>query len=152
METNEVQLISDCLMPNHFHLLLKQNSDQGISKLLKRICDVYVNYFNKDQKRLGPLFESKFKAIIIPNDIYLLHLTRYIHTNPKPIWAQSLKDYPYSSYHEYVNPDQNNLTQPSIVLDQFSSDRHKAIKMYRQFVEQTETDFDLPNKYFLDID
>ena len=105
-----VEIIAYCLMPNHLHLVLKQLSDQGISIFMSKILNSYTRYFNILHKRKGPLWESRFKHILIEKDEQLLHLTRYIHLNPcsaklvkKPeIWG-------YSSYLEYIKPGKSNL-------------------------------------------
>lgn len=81
----EVELIAFCLMPNHFHLLLKQISIDGMTKLLRRILTTYSMYFNKRYKRVGHLFQGPYKAVLVQNDSYLLHLSRYIHLNPSEL-------------------------------------------------------------------
>jgi len=102
-----VDIIAYCLMPNHIHLVLKQLKENGISIFMANILNSYTRYFNICHKRKGPLWESKFKNILVENDKQLLHLTRYIHTNP---YAARLVSKPelwkYSSYMEYIKPDQ----------------------------------------------
>ncbi len=80
---NQVQLLAFCLMPNHFHLLVKQQSADSITKLLRAISTSYVGYFNRRYKRIGGLFQGKYKAALVESDEYLLHLSRYIHLNPQ---------------------------------------------------------------------
>src|SRR4030042_4414876 len=77
--SQEVEILSYCLMPNHFHLLLKQNTVNGISKLLKQLTNAYTFYFNQKYKRVGGLVQGRFKAVKILNDELLLHISRYIH-------------------------------------------------------------------------
>lgn len=106
-----------CLMPNHFHILLKENNDGGITKLLNKILTSYSSYFNKKYKRTGRLFEGTFKAIHITEDNYLKYLLSYIHLNPVKLidskWKENgikdknnakkyLSDYSYSSYLDYT--------------------------------------------------
>lgn len=88
----QIELITYCLMDNHFHLLFYQTSQGTLSKLMKSIMVAYSTYFNRRYKRTGPLFENRFKASLINGDVYLLHISRYIHLNPR-----SWKNYPYSS-------------------------------------------------------
>ena len=77
-----VEIICYCLMPNHIHLLLKQAIDEGISRFMSDLTNSYTRYFNTKNKRKGPLFEGKFRAIRVETDEQLLHLSRYIHLNP----------------------------------------------------------------------
>jgi REP element-mobilizing transposase RayT len=86
-----------CLMDNHFHILLQQKNDQGVGKLMHRLGVSYTKYFNKKYGRSGRLFESVYRAKTVMTDAHLLHLSRYIFTNPvdivRPRWKESgLKD------------------------------------------------------------
>lgn len=98
---NLVDLIAYCFMPNHFHLLLKQLVDNGISKYLGNFANSYTKYFNTKYERSGPIFQGKFKAVPIESNEQLLHVSRYIHLNPYSASVVSsikqLKTYPYSS-------------------------------------------------------
>ena len=102
-----------CLMPNHFHLLLREKEDGNISLFMKKLLTAYVMYFNKKYERTGSLFEGKFKSEHVREDNYLKYLFSYIHLNPikliDPKWriegikdrlkAQKyILDYEYSSY------------------------------------------------------
>jgi putative transposase len=106
-----------CLMPNHYHFLLEQIQDGGIVKFMKKFGTGYTMYFNERRKRVGPLFQGRFKAILIEKDEYLTHLSRYIHLNPveliEPQWKENgiknwnnvgkfLKSYRWSSYLDYI--------------------------------------------------
>jgi putative transposase len=116
--TNEVKLCVYCLMPNHFHLIVRQESSDAITKLMRRICTQYAMYFNKKYKRQGTLFENIYRAVLIPEDDSLLLLSRYIHLNPvaKTVRRFGLvetaastlpEEYPYSSFHSYLSEDNN---------------------------------------------
>lgn len=126
---NLVDLIAYCFMPNHFHLLVKQLIDRGISKYLSNYCNSYTRYFNTKRERTGPLFQGKFKAVLITNNEQLLHVSRYIHLNPyssgivKTI--EDLKNYPYSS----LTKLSTSKVESKIVLEQF-----KNVDDYRKFV------------------
>ena len=76
-----VSIVSFCLLSNHFHLLLKQNIDGGISKFMQKVGQGYANYFNKKHERTGTLFEGPYKAVEIKEDNHFQHLPRYIHLN-----------------------------------------------------------------------
>jgi len=95
---DDIQLLSYCLMPNHFHLLVLQINEKAMTKLLHAVMTSYASYFNKRYKRSGPLFESRYRASHITSDGYLLHISRYIHLNPHE-W----RHYRYSSLQSYVD-------------------------------------------------
>lgn len=77
-----ITICSYALMPNHFHLLVRQEKENGISETLKHISDAYTRYFNTKYKRYGPLYQGAFKAARIETDEQFLHVSRYIHLNP----------------------------------------------------------------------
>jgi len=120
--SEEIDLIAYCLMPNHFHLLIKQNTRDSISKLLKQISNAYTRYFNIKYKRSGSLTEGRFKAVMVTSDSLLLHINRYIHLNPLVAGlVTELRDYPWSSYIEYVGKSKENLTEKATILKHFRS-------------------------------
>lgn len=97
-----VEIISYCLMPNHFHVLLKQVENGGITKFVSRLVNSYTKYFNTRRRRIGPLFQGSFKAIRIENDEQLLHVSRYVHLNPLiDFLTKDLCIYRFSSYPEF---------------------------------------------------
>ncbi|MBI2326452.1 transposase [Candidatus Collierbacteria bacterium] len=114
-----------CLMPNHFHLLLRQNVDGGISKYLSNFQNSYTRFFNTVHKRDGPLFLSRFKAVEIETEEQLLHVSRYIHLNPyvgSVVQSlDNLRGYPWSSLQEYTGGVKNNFVNTDIVQSMFSS-------------------------------
>lgn len=128
-----VDIIALCLMPNHFHLLLKQLQKNGISTFIGNFTNSYVRYFNIKNERIGPLFQGKFKAVIIETNEQLIHVSRYIHLNPYASFViktlQELKNYSFSSLPEHLGQTKTNLFQKEIILDQF-----KDIKSYQKFV------------------
>ena len=99
-----VEIICYCLMPNHFHFLLRQIKEKGISTFLSKVGNSYTKYFNTKYKRVGPLFQGCFKAVRIEDDEQLVHVSRYIHLNPLIDYVTyDLRTYPYSSYLEFLN-------------------------------------------------
>lgn len=99
-----VDIIAYVLMPNHFHFLLKQNVDGGITKFMSQFSNSYSRYFNVKHNRVGPVFQGRFKSILIESDEQLTHLSRYIHLNPVAsavIHENELLSYPWSSLKEY---------------------------------------------------
>lgn len=127
---NSFSLISYCLMPNHFHLLLKQNKNIPTSKLLLKVCTSYSMYFNKKYEHVGHVFQDCYKQILIDDDLYLRWLTCYIHQNPKVAGlVTDLNKYPWSSYGEFLD-NRNGLCDKEIILEQFKNN-----KEFQQFTE-----------------
>ena len=92
-----------CLMPNHFHILLQQLQDNGISTFVRKLLNSYTRYFNTKNERIGPLFQGQFKAVRVESDEQLLHLTRYIHLNPLVGYVvKDLRNFEWSSYLDYI--------------------------------------------------
>lgn len=115
------EIICFCLMPNHFHLLVKQIEEQGITTLLSKLTNSYTKYFNTKHKRVGPLFQGSFKAVRIENDEQLIHATRYIHLNPLMDYlVKDLKLYPYSSYLEFLG-EKSGFCQIKDILAHFKN-------------------------------
>ena len=77
-----VEIFCFCLMPNHYHFIIRQLADNGITEFMRKIGTGYTNYFNTKYQRVGPLFQGKFKAVHIFNQAHLLYLPHYIHLNP----------------------------------------------------------------------
>lgn len=128
-----VEIICYCLMPNHFHLLLKQLGDNGIQEFLSKVINSYTKYFNTKHKRVGPLFQGQFKAVAIESDEQLLHLSRYIHLNP--FVAEITKDwqnYPYSSITEFIS-NETSMCSINEILAFF-----KNPEKYKSFVSDQE--------------
>jgi len=138
--SKEIELLSFALMPNHFHLLLKQNTEDGVTKLLKRLATAYVMYFNKKYNRLGPLFQNIFKACLVETDAYLLHLSRYIHLNASEI-KSVIKFTEFSSYPYYLGDKRASWVKPQEILDYFISARDRTIgdlSSYESFVNDMD--------------
>lgn len=93
---DEVELMVYCLMGTHFHLLLRQETEGRISVFMKSLIGSYTMYFNRKYQSSGALLESRFRASLITNELYLVHLTRYIHFNPK-----NYESYEWSSIKYY---------------------------------------------------
>lgn len=90
-------------MPNHFHLLLQQIRDGGITEFISKLTNSYTRYFNIRNKRIGPLFQGEFKAVHVETDEQLIHLSRYIHLNPIVSYiTKKLESYQWFSYLEYL--------------------------------------------------
>lgn len=101
-----VDILAYCLMPNHFHFLLRQNIDGGISRFLGNLQNSLTKFFNLRNERQGSLFMTPFKALRVKDDNEMLHVNRYIHLNPYTAYLvkslEELKLYPWSSLGEYL--------------------------------------------------
>src|SRR3990167_2446833 len=124
-------IICYCLNPNHYHLLLEQNVEKGISEFMKRLNCGYTHYFNIKNKRNGALFQGKFKAVHVDSNSYLLHLSAYINLNNR---VHRLKRTIKSSWKEYVN-DFDGVCSKEIILDQFNN-----VSEYVSFAESSLRD------------
>lgn len=96
---DQLKLKAFCLMPNHFHLLLYQHNENSLEKFMRSLCTSYTMYFNRKYKRVGPLFQNRYKASIIQSQTYLEHISRYIHLNPDKYDEWKYSSLPYYRGH-----------------------------------------------------
>jgi len=126
-----VSVIAYCLMPNHFHLILKQLAEEGIKKYIQRLTNSFAHYYSKKYESSGHLFGGNFKAVHVGSDEQLWHLSRYLHLNPVSGYlVENPKDYLFSSYGIYLGEKKSNFVDPSLVMENFSSPGK-----YKSFVE-----------------
>lgn len=122
--TYKLDLVAYCLMGNHFHLLVFQESDpQAVTQLMRSVATAYTMYFNRKYKRRGHLFQSVFKASRITNESYLLHITRYIHMNPR-----NYLRYRWSSLAYYFGDKAPAWLHPDLVND-MTPDQYREFLM-----------------------
>lgn len=128
-----VNIIAYCLNPNHFHLILEQLIDGGISEFMRRLGGGYTSYFNNKYKRTGALFQGRFKAVHIDSNEYLLHVSAYVNLNNRAhklggSTAKLVKS--MSSWGEYTDTDKKikGICEKDIILGQF-----KNAKEYKTF-------------------
>lgn len=139
LSTDIVTVIAYCLMPNHYHLLVTLNTDDFAETMgiLTMSC---AKAINERYKRVGTLFQGRFRAVLVDRDEYLLHLSRYIHLNPEAagLVAQA-QDWEFSSYRDYVGLREGSLPNPGIVLEQFTCKTPRVLatpsQAYQQFVQ-----------------
>lgn len=127
---NLVQIIAYCLMPTHVHLILKQLRENGISNYMSNILNSYSRYFNTLHKRKGPLWESRFKSVLVKSDEQLFYLTSYLHLNP--VTAKLIdhpEDWAFSSYGEYLSK-----ISDTVCICQFDDILEIKPSSYRKFV------------------
>lgn len=142
----EIKLIAYCLMPNHFHLLVKQKSASTIDTFMNSICLRYAKYFNTKYKRVGRLFQDVYKAVMVETEPQLLYLTSYIHCNPikdkkfkksaspEVVWRAYFSQ--PSSLPEYLGQRNTQWIFPEDILSFFSqtNPRHD----YRSLIEERD--------------
>lgn len=127
-----IDVICFCFMPNHFHFLLKNLTEEGIKKFMSNFQNSYAKYFNTKTGRTGSLFQQNFKAVRIESDEQLIHVSRYIHLNPVTAYIvksiEELVDHPWSSYSEYLKRGRSNFKK-DLILANF-----RSINEYKKFV------------------
>ncbi len=136
-----IEILSLCLMPNHYHLTLEQKKERGIAFYMHKIGLSYTNYFNVRLERSGRLFEGNYKSILVETDEQLLHLTRYHHLNPKKLGLSSVNqliEYPWSSFSTYVNgPNKIAFLKPDRVTNLVQDPQE-----YKEFVSAEIDEFE----------
>lgn len=119
-----VDLVAFSLMPNHFHLLVKEAEEGGISKYLQKLLNAYTKYFNTKYEKSGHLFQGPFKAVHIKDNDQLLYASAYVHRNPREIkeWKNRDHLYPWSSFQDYSEDNRwDKLLVCNSILEQFTS-------------------------------
>ncbi len=127
---NSFTLFCYCLMPNHFHFLIRQNTELSISKLVGKVFTSYSKYFNAKYEQVGHVFQDRIKAVLVENDPQLLWLSAYIHNNPLTAGlVKDLTDYPWSSYPDYLGLRQGTLCEKDFIIKMVGSP-----ELYKKFV------------------
>ena len=129
-----ISIIAYCLMPNHYHFLLRQDNTHTISRFVQAVFNSYTKAFNKMFERSGTLFEGPFRAIMVGRDEYLIHLCRYIHRNPLDAGLVDHPiQWPFSNYQEWVEQRAGTLVDRALVREWFPSPAD-----YERFVMEYE--------------
>lgn len=126
----EITLLAYCLMPNHFHLFIKQKNQSAIDTFMNSLATRYTMYFNRKHKRVGSLCQDVYKAVLINTEEQFLHLSRYIHKQ-----ALALQDQP-SSYLEYIGLRKTMWVHPEEILGYFS--KTNPVLSYKNFVTESD--------------
>lgn len=125
-----VDILAFCIMPTHIHLILKQNLDGGIGIFLSKVLNSYSKYFNTKHQRTGPLWSSRFHAVLVIDDEQLYHLSRYVHLNPTSAGlVDNPENWDYSSYNEYLTESSENK------ICNFNNYISLNSTQYKEFVE-----------------
>ena len=123
-----------CLMDNHYHLFIKTNQP-NLSQGIHYLNSSYTNWFHNKHQIVGPLFQGRFKSILVDADNYALILSAYIHLNPlRAGIVKRLEDYPWSSYLDYLRLRKSDITDPSFVLNLIDHNNIESIKKYQEYV------------------
>lgn len=126
----DLTMIAYCLMPNHYHFLIRQDGDQPAGLLPQRVFNSYAKAYNKRYGRSGTLFEGPYRVRLVDEETYVRHLCRYIHASPvKDGLVARLEDWPYSNYLEWMGLRSGTLFDREFVQDHFESPAS-----YREFV------------------
>ena len=132
-ETLSFKLFAFCLMPNHFHLLMEVKNISN-SIVMQRLLTFYTKYYNKKYKKIGHLFQGRYKSILCEKDNYLLELVRYIHLNPfRAGLVNKPGDWQWSGHKEYLEGN-SNLLDMREVLGVLSTNLKHAVTKYAEFV------------------
>lgn len=143
-EVSKFNIFAYCIMSNHIHMLVREK-EESISNAIKRISSSYVFWYNKKYERCGHLFQERFKSEAVESDEYFMTVLRYIHQNPvKAGITKNMQDYRWSSYKEYI--EKAETVDIDFVLDMFSTDRKKAVELFRNFNIQNNNDMCLENE------
>jgi len=130
------------IIPDHVHLLIKQIEKNGIAKFMIRLCTSYSMYFNKKYERIGHLFQDRYKGALVLDDSYLLHLSRYIHLNPKKTIKGKINFQEFTSYPYYLGLKKASWLKPDFVLEYFSNKEIGNYNgSYKKFVEEYKEGF-----------
>ena len=143
----EYHVYAYCLMTNHVHLFIREKNAGDIGKIMSKILTQYAGWFNRKYLRNGALFGDRYKSETIEDETYILSLVRYIHQNPlKAGIVNKSEDYKWSSITDYINPNDHSITDTQFILNQFSKDIKKAIKLFVEFNRQmSDDDFTIEN-------
>jgi putative transposase len=131
-----VELVAFCMMPNHFHLIMRELEEGGVSKYMQRLQNAYTKYFNTRYGKSGHLMQGPYKSKHISDDRYLMHLSAYIHKNPEEISMRKgrLDEYMWSSFKDCIVANRfPSLLSVDILTNRDQSSKH-SVSSYKSFV------------------
>lgn len=129
---SDIDLIAYCLMPNHFHVIAKILIERSLENAMQRFSTSYTKAINKQQGRVGHLFQGRYKSKPIPGNEYLLHLSRYIHLNPvRAGLVRRPEQWEFSSYLEFIGKRKNDQLKHHLITKQIN-DYHEFVNSYQE--------------------
>lgn len=131
-ETPLIRVSAFAFMPNHYHLLVKQICNNGITRFISNFQNSFAKFFNLKYNRHGSLFQNPFRAKRVETEEEFIHISRYIHLNPTTAYLIQFKDlatYPWTSFSLYVDKAQNELINTEVLQGMF-----RLKESYVQFV------------------
>ena len=154
-----VDILAFCLMPNHYHLMVRPHSEDGIALFMKKLNAGYAKYFNEKYEREGALFKGRYKLVSIQTNAHFVHISYYIHCNPLDLYAPSwrkreiesanralhfLEQYRWSSFPDYIG----SKNFPSVTQREFLTKFLGSTEQYRKdvvaWLREAEQQFDIP--------
>ncbi|KAB3529692.1 transposase [Alkaliphilus serpentinus] len=133
---NEFELYGYCIMDNHAHFLIKEETDT-IDRIMKRIGISYAKYYNQKHRRIGHVFQDRFKSEEVEDENYLLAVLRYIHNNPEKAHICKRENYKWSSYNIYINGIlDRELLSTHTILSILSNNQSEAIRLFKEYSQQ----------------
>lgn len=128
-DSSVAKFIAYCIMPDHYHLVVKVLDSSAFSKYINNVENSYTRYFNIKKGRKGPLWEGRFKRKRVDTEEHLLHLTRYVHLNPTSNGlVKRPEEWKYSSYKEYIK-------KPEVLQEVLTELRINSPEAYKDFVD-----------------
>ncbi len=147
--SEEISLLAYCLMPNHFHFFIRQKNNNSINNFIQSLATRYTMYFNRKYKRVGPLYQGVYKAVLISTDEQFLHLSRYIHKQAIATKGDTLRAWAQpSSYPKYLENKTTSWVKPEEVLSFFSKTNKNF--SYKAFVEAVEEEPEFVSNFALE--
>jgi REP element-mobilizing transposase RayT len=138
---HQVSVIAYCLLPNHYHLLLRQDGEKSAGNLPQSVFNSYSKAYNLKYSHSGTLFEGRFRAKPVQTTSHLLHLCRYIHGNPvKDGLVTDPADWPWSNYLDWIGERNGTLVDREFIQTQFGSaaDYQKSLFQYLHSLQAPE--------------
>jgi putative transposase len=143
-----LSIIVYCLMPNHYHFLVRQNGDVRAGLLPQRVFNSYTKAYNKRYQHSGTIFEGRYKTVMVEQESHLKHLCRYVHLNPvKDGIVSHVEDWPYCNYPEWIGIRNGTLVDRDFIKAYFGQ-----AEDYKKFVLDFQGKYSLPEELgYLDL-
>ncbi len=138
---HSASIFAYCLMPNHFHFLIRQDNDRPAYKIFNNLFSYYVQVFNKRHNRKGRLFQGPLKHKLINKEEYLIYLCQYIHCNPvKAGIINNIEEWEFSNYLEWTGNRNGTLFCDDLLNEYFENREHyeESIHEYEQYLKEKE--------------